>query len=75
MPIRPIVITGNPVLHAKALEVTEFDQELRELVQDMFETMDEAPGVGLAAPQVGLTLGSLFMTGMPRMAVLNAVWS
>jgi len=56
MPIRPIVITGNPVLHAKALDVTEFDQGLRDLVQDMFETMDEAPGVGLAAPQVGVNL-------------------
>ena len=56
MPIRPIVITGNPVLHTKALEVTEFNQELRDLVQDMYETMDEAPGVGLAAPQVGVNL-------------------
>jgi len=56
MPIRPIVITGNPVLHTRALEVTEFNQELRDLVQDMYETMDEAPGVGLAAPQVGVNL-------------------
>jgi peptide deformylase len=56
MPIRPIVITGNPVLHTKALEVTEFNQELRDLVRDMYETMDEAPGVGLAAPQVGVNL-------------------
>ena len=56
MPIRPIVITGNPVLHNKALEVTDFNQELRDLVADMFETMDEAPGVGLAAPQVGVNL-------------------
>lgn len=56
MPIRPIVITGDPVLHTKALAVTEFNQELRDLVRDMFETMDEAPGVGLAAPQVGVSL-------------------
>jgi len=56
MPIRPIVITGNPVLHTRALEVTDFNQELRDLVQDMYETMDEAPGVGLAAPQVGVNL-------------------
>jgi peptide deformylase len=54
MPIRPICITGNPVLHTKALEVTVFDDELRQLVQDMYETMDEAPGVGLAAPQIGI---------------------
>jgi len=56
MPIRPIVITGNPVLHTRAQEVTEFNQELRDLVRDMYETMDEAPGVGLAAPQVGVGL-------------------
>lgn len=56
MPIRPIVITGEPVLHTKALEVSEFNQELRDLVQDMYETMDEAPGVGLAAPQIGVNL-------------------
>jgi peptide deformylase len=56
MPIRPIVITGEPVLHRKAAEVTVFDDELRRLVEDMFETMDAAPGVGLAAPQVGVGL-------------------
>ena len=54
MPIRPICITGDPVLHTKALEVTQFDDNLRQLVQDMYETMDEAPGVGLAAPQIGI---------------------
>jgi peptide deformylase len=56
MTIRPITITGEPVLHEKALEVTKFDDELRVLVEDMFDTMDEAPGVGLAAPQVGVNL-------------------
>ncbi|NDC48276.1 MAG: peptide deformylase [Micrococcales bacterium] len=54
--IRPIFITGDPVLHQPAKEVTEFNQELRNLVQDMYETMDEAPGVGLAAPQIGVPL-------------------
>jgi len=54
MSIRPITITGEPVLHARASEVTEFDDELRALVEDMFDTMDEAPGVGLAATQVGI---------------------
>jgi peptide deformylase len=54
MTIRPIVIKGNPVLHRRADEVTVFDQELRDLVADMYETMDKAPGVGLAAPQIGV---------------------
>jgi peptide deformylase len=56
MTIRPICITGEPVLHVKAAEVTDFNEELRVLVQDMFETMDKAPGVGLAAPQIGVGL-------------------
>lgn len=56
MPIRPIVITGDPVLHHPAAPVTRFDDELRTLIDDMFETMDAAPGVGLAAPQVGMPL-------------------
>ena len=54
--IRPIRIFGDPVLHRLAAEVTDFDDNLRQLVADMFETMDEAPGVGLAAPQVGVSL-------------------
>jgi peptide deformylase len=49
-----IVKYGDPVLTKRAEEVTEFDQKLSKLVDDMFETMYGAPGVGLAAPQVGL---------------------
>jgi len=56
MTIRPITITGEPVLHQKAIEVTVFNDDLRVLVEDMFDTMDEAPGVGLAATQVGVNL-------------------
>ena len=56
MSIRSIVITGEPVLHQRALEVEQWNDELKQLVEDMFETMDEAPGVGLAAPQVGVGL-------------------
>jgi peptide deformylase len=56
MAIRPITITGEPVLHRRASEVEVFDDELKTLVRDMFDTMDEAPGVGLAATQVGVGL-------------------
>lgn len=56
MPIRPIVISGDPVLHAVADPVTDFGPALAELVADMYETMDAAPGVGLAAPQIGVPL-------------------
>ena len=54
MAVRPISITGDPVLHSPASEVTVVDDDLRTLVADMFETMDAAPGVGLAGPQVGV---------------------
>lgn len=54
MAVLPIRITGEPVLHAPAEPVTVFDAELEQLVADMLETMDAAPGVGLAGPQVGV---------------------
>jgi peptide deformylase len=56
MSVRPIFITGDPVLHTVAAPVTTFDAELQELIEDMYQTMDEAPGVGLAAPQIGVGL-------------------
>jgi peptide deformylase len=56
MTIRPITITGEPVLHTRAQPVTEFDAELRTLVEDMYETQEAARGVGLAAPQIGVGL-------------------
>jgi peptide deformylase len=60
MAVLPIRITGDTVLHTPANPVAEIDDALRELVADMFETMEAAPGVGLAAPQVGVPL-SLFV--------------
>lgn len=56
MAVLPIRIWGDPVLHAPADEVEEITDEIRTLVADMHETMDAAPGVGLAAPQVGVAL-------------------
>lgn len=56
MAILPIVISGSPVLHTIAAPVGAVTDELRTLVADMYETMDAAPGVGLAAPQVGVGL-------------------
>ena len=70
---------GDPVLHAPASEVDEVTDEIRTLVADMFETMDAAPGVGLAAPQVGVPLRIFTYTyqdddGAPwRGVILNPV--
>lgn len=55
MSLLKIVKYGDPVLEAPGDPVTEFDDELKKLVSDMFETMYAAPGVGLAAPQVGVS--------------------
>ncbi len=56
MSIKPIRLFGDPVLRTPADPVTDFDAELRKLVQDLTDTMLDAPGVGLAAPQVGVGL-------------------
>jgi len=53
--IYPILKFGDPVLEKKAAPVTEFDAGLRELLDDMFESMYAAHGVGLAAPQIGVS--------------------
>jgi peptide deformylase len=54
MAIREIVTVPDPVLRRKAQKVTKFDEKLQMLIDDMVETMREAPGVGLAAPQIGV---------------------
>ena len=56
MAIRTIRHFGDPVLTTRAEEVTAFDKELRNLVRDLTETMIDAPGAGLAAPQIGVGL-------------------
>jgi peptide deformylase len=56
MSVRPIRIVGDPVLHNPTRVVEAFDDELRTLTGDMFDTMDAANGVGLAANQVGVDL-------------------
>ena len=53
--IYPIVKYGDLVLETPAQTVTEFDEELKKLIDDMFESMYAAHGVGLAAPQIGIS--------------------
>jgi peptide deformylase len=54
--IVPIRLFGDPVLRTRAAEVVDFDKELRKLVEDLTDTMMDAPGAGLAAPQIGVGL-------------------
>ncbi len=56
MALRPILEYPDPLLKVVALPVEHFDAELERLVEDMAETMYAAPGVGLAAPQIGVAL-------------------
>ena len=56
MSIQPIRLFGDPVLTTPAAPVTTFDKELQKLVKDLTETMQDAPGAGLAAPQIGVPL-------------------
>ena len=75
MAIRNIRTLGEDVLRAKAKEVTEITPRIRELIDDMFETMYEANGVGLAAPQVGIRkrIVVVDVTGEDPVALINPV--
>ena len=81
MPLRPVRIYGDPVLRQKAREIREFDDSLRALVTDLYETMHAYLGVGLAANQVGVAQ-RVFVVDVPladgshdRFAVVNPVIS
>jgi peptide deformylase len=55
MSVRPVVVVPDEILRRKARPVTKFDDTLQTLIDDMIETMRDAPGVGLAAPQVNVS--------------------
>jgi len=54
--VQPIRLFGDPVLRTPATEVTDFDKELATLVKDLWDTMEDEGGAGLAAPQLGVGL-------------------
>jgi peptide deformylase len=56
MAIRPIIVAPDPRLKVKARQVAKVDDRIRRLMDDLVETMHEAPGIGLAAPQIGEAL-------------------
>lgn len=63
--ILPIVAYGDPVLKKEAEEIDKDYPELKQLIEDMFETMYEASGVGLAAPQIGRSIRLFVVDGSP----------
>jgi peptide deformylase len=82
MAVLPLSILGDPVLRRKAAPVTEITDEHRRLIRDMFDTMHANHGVGLAAPQVGVSL-RIAVLGIPdededkvlHLALVNPEWS
>ncbi|MEJ5996806.1 peptide deformylase [Corynebacterium sp. H130] len=79
MTSRPVRMFGDPVLRTRADEVTEFDESLATLIDDMLETMDDNQGVGLAANQVGVTrrvfvYDCSHVTEGARGHIVNPVW-
>jgi peptide deformylase len=64
MAAKPIVTIENPLLREKSKKVTRFGDGLAELVEDMFDALDAAQGLGLAAPQIGV-LQRVFVVEMP----------
>ncbi len=65
MAVLPICVVPDPVLRQKAKRVRNIDGSIRKLIVDMIETMHDAPGVGLAAPQVGVSL-RVIVIGLPE---------
>lgn len=65
MAVLDIVTLPDKILRQKARPVTRFDDELQQLIDDMIETMREAPGVGLAAPQIGRSIRLAVIETLP----------
>lgn len=72
MTIQPVRLFGDPILRARAAEVETFDQQVRQLVTDLTDTMYESGGVGMAAPQIGVGLRVfVYDTGDARGHLIN----
>lgn len=76
MTVQPIRLFGDPVLRTPAAEVVDFDQELRNLVKDLWDTMESQGGAGIAAPQLGVGL-RVFTYHCDGFAghMINPVWT
>ncbi|MBI2329059.1 MAG: peptide deformylase, partial [Chloroflexi bacterium] len=72
MAILPIRVAPDPVLRRRARRVSSIDVSIHRLISDMIETMRDAPGVGLAAPQVGISL-RVIVIGLPQQEELALI--
>lgn len=72
--LREILKFGDPILRENSAEVTKFDKELCDLLDDMYETMTDADGIGLAAPQIGVLKRVVVIdVGKGRIELINPV--
>lgn len=72
--VREILKFGNPLLRERCVEVTNFDAELHKILDDLYETMQKADGIGLAAPQIGVLKRIVVIdTGKGRIELVNPV--
>ena len=69
MALREIRLDGDPILRKKSKEITKINDRIKTLLDDMVETMNEANGVGLAAPQVGILKRIMSCTITRSMAI------
>ncbi|MFE6857936.1 peptide deformylase [Nocardia sp. NPDC057668] len=75
MTIQPVRLFGDPILRARAAEVSTFDPQVRQLVADLLDTMYESGGVGMAAPQIGVGLRVfVYDTGEAKGHLINPVF-
>ncbi len=73
MAVRPIVLYGDPVLREVSQPVEQFDQELKDLVSDMVDTLKKAQGLGLAAAQIGVPK-RLFIVDIAAVEITGSLW-
>ncbi|MDE7400227.1 MAG: peptide deformylase [Oscillospiraceae bacterium] len=72
--VREILKFGNPMLRENCTEVTKFDSELHKILDDLYDTMNKADGIGLAAPQIGVLKRIVVIdTGKGRIELVNPV--
>lgn len=70
MAVRPILVVEHPALRTRAKKVTRFDRDLQALIDDLVDTMRDAPGLGLAAPQIGVLQRVIVTEVNERLTVL-----
>ena len=70
--VRPILLADEPILRQKAKRVKRFDGAIQGLIDDMVETMHQAKGVGLAAPQIGIPL-RVIVIGIPEQEAIALI--